>query len=107
MKLFVATVCCVFLAACASKPKKEYEWINPAGSVASPEEVQSMKNECEYDKKIKEASKLMGLAISVGRYETKYGPKKSDEYTKQSASLISGARSCIYEKGFKSRVKQS
>ena len=70
----------VFLmAGCASTPKVEYDWINSKGELASPDEVQKIKAECNYDEKIKEAASNIATGISVSRYDSQYGPKNSDK----------------------------
>ena len=101
--ILVAVV--LLISACAMTPKKEREWISPSGSVASVEELQKTKDKCEYDKKLDEASSLIGLAISVGRYESKYNTSTSDGHTRKAAKLMADAGNCMRNEGYKTRVK--
>lgn len=87
------------------KPKKEYEYVLDSGQVATAQQVAAVKTKCEYDKKMKEAQDNFGIAISVGRYESGYGPKTSDKYTKEAARLMGEATSCVKENGLTRREK--
>ena len=105
MKFRLVCFLCVFLTACASTPKKEYEWLKN-GSVVSKEEISAVKDECQYHQKIKEASDLLGISISSGRYQSQSSANKPDQYIEKSAALIKEASDCLREKGYTSRAKQ-
>jgi len=106
MKHLVVIAVSLTVASCSIfKPKKEYEYILESGELATPQQVTDVKTTCEYDKKMEEAKDNMGLAISIGRYESGYGPKKSDKYVKLASSLMFEARECLLANGLSSREK--
>lgn len=95
----------LFMSSCSFQQKKEYIWIDSSGNIASEEEIKNVKCECEYDKKIEDASKLIGISISAGRYQSNYGSTQPDAYVKEAAKIIQDANNCVREKGFTSREK--
>jgi len=107
MKYLLVITLSLTVASCSAfKPKKEYEYILESGELATPQQVIDVKATCEYDKNMDKAKDNMGIAISVGRYETKYGPKSSDKYVKESSRLMFEARECLLANGLSSREKQ-
>lgn len=104
-KFIILIISILLLSGCSFKQKKEYIWINPGGTIASEDEVKNVKCECDYDKKIEDASKLIGISISVGRYQSNYGSIQPDAYVKEAAKIIQDANNCIREKGFTTREK--
>ena len=107
MKHLLLVTLSITLASCSAfKPKKEYEFVLESGELASPQQVSEVKAICEYDKKIEEAKNNMGTAISVGRYESGYGPKTSDKYVKEASRLMYEARDCLLANGLSTREKK-
>ena len=106
MKYLSITLAILLLAGCSIfKPKKEYEYVLDSGLLATPEQVAETKASCEYDKKMQQAKDNLGIAISIGRYESGYGPKKSDEYTNKASQLILEASVCMKTNGLSKREK--
>ena len=104
-KIIIIIIAILLVSSCSFQQKNEYLWINPSGNIASDDEIRNVKCECEYDKKMEDASKLIGISISVGRYQPNYGSKEPDVYIKEAAKIIQEAKNCVWEKGFTSREK--
>ncbi|UXH99938.1 hypothetical protein [Photobacterium sp. TY1-4] len=105
MKNIIILAAVLSLAGCAAKPKKEYEWVNTTGEVAQLEALQVAKDSCNYDANLKAIQDYVYLAISVGRYESKYDTSTSDGYVKQASELMTQNASCMKEAGFTRREK--
>ena len=95
----------VSLVGCATKPKKEYEYVLADESLASTEMILEVKNKCEFDKKMEEAKGYIGTAMSIARYESQYDKSSSESYTKKAVKLMFEASSCLKEGGLISREK--
>jgi len=93
----------VFLAACATKEKPRYQWMNPEGRVATNLELANVRDVCEYDKKMQAAEDLMGQAESVGDYDREIGSHISSNYVDQASNLMRDAMRCIQIEGFSTR----
>ena len=105
MKYLSIILCALLMTGCASTPNKEYEYIYESGELATPEEVAKVKEKCDYEKKIQASKDNLGTAISIGRYENEYGPKKSDKYVEEAARLMSEAKNCLIQNGLRTREK--
>ncbi|WP_143890841.1 hypothetical protein [Desulfomicrobium baculatum] len=104
-KFIMIIIITLLVSSCSFQQKKEFIWINSSGNIASEDEIKNVKCECEYDKKIEYASKLIGISISAGRYQSNYGSTQPDAYVKEAAKIIQDANNCVREKGFTSREK--
>ena len=92
---------------CATGSKKEYQWVGPSGNVATAEELANIKEDCNYDNEMQKAKDKLGDAISVGRYENNGNTHTSDTLVKEASSIINEVKSCMKEKGYVSKEKQS
>lgn len=104
MRLILA-VTMILLTGCATESKKEYEYMLNTGESASPEQVIAVKKHCRYDENIQLVSEYMGMAISVGRYESQFGSKASAGYINKASELMTQVTQCLHDNGLSTREK--
>jgi len=93
----------VLLAACATKEKPRYQWMNQEGRVATNLELANVRDVCEYEQKMQAAEELMVQSQSVGDYDREIGSNISGRYVDQASNLMRDAMRCIQLEGFSTR----
>lgn len=96
----------IVLGCVASPNKTEREFVTQSGEVASEDEVLRVKQVCGYNEKMKEVTANIKIAMSVGRYENQYGPKKSTKYVEEASRIMAEVAECMSENGLRSREKK-
>lgn len=105
MKNFKVLIILFLLSSCATSPKKEYQWYTPEGALATPEQVADLKAGCNYDEKMEEISSQIRIGISVARYDSPYGRKGSEKYSRKAAQLMQELNICLRKGGYYTKEK--
>ena len=105
MNNFKVLIFLFLLSGCATSPKKEYQWYTPEGTLATPEQIADLKAGCKYDEKMEEISSQVRIGISVARYDSPYGKKGSEKYSRKAAEIMQELHVCMRKDGYYTKEK--